>query len=105
MEEKLKLTEKQEKEFMEKFKTGDIWGLKYLEDLIENEIKPKRKDINEDIYDLIDFVIQLNSMNSYGETFKGICAKHYDKINELYMIMKNELLNMFDNDFNKYWNN
>lgn len=100
---KITLTEEQAEQFIKKLSEGDIFGLEYLTDVINNEIKPKRNDRGEDIYDILHFTIELNTMNAHGEEFEGVCSKNYVAINELYQTMKNALLDMFSNDFNKYF--
>lgn len=101
--EKITLTEEQAEQFIKKLSEGDIFGLEYLTDVINNEIKPKRNDRGEDIYDILHFTIELNTMNAHAEEFSGVCSNNYIAINELYQTMKNYLLDMFNNDFEKYF--
>ena len=101
--EKIMLTEEQAEQFIKKLSEGDILGLEYLADIINNEIKPKRNNMGEDIYDILHFTIELNTMNAHAEEFEGVCCDNYTQINELYQIMKNALLNKFGNDFEKYF--
>lgn len=75
--------------YYELLKSGDIGGLEYLEKEIENNFT--KSDITEDIFDLVNFVIELNGAVAIGETFSGVFSENYDMIHELYLKMKTEL--------------
>lgn len=101
--EKITLTEEQAEQFVKLQTEGDAIAYSYLLNIVKNELKIKDNDNSETVYDLFSAVLELNGMVSMGETFKGVFAKHYDDIHELYMTMQNELQNCFTNDFQKYY--
>lgn len=102
-EEKITLTEEQEKRFMKEFMQGEIWGLEEIFKILKEEIKLRDTDNYYTIYDLIKDTIAMNNMYVWGcEDTNGL-GEFYEKIEKLYSDLKAKLFNSFTNDFEKYY--
>lgn len=95
------LTEEEKHNIVEELQSSDICGLKTLESLIY--ARAERRDLDEDLIDLVTDVIKLNGMVAMGESFSGIYCDNHDQIWELYYTMKMALLELCGIT-DKYWN-
>lgn len=84
------LNDIEKKIIIESFEKGDIIGLEDVKKILENKCNGK-KDIDTEIFDLLEFVTTLNYYVAVGETEKGIFAENYIDIHELYIRMLNIL--------------
>ena len=102
-EEKITLTEEQEKRFMKEFMQGEIWGLEEIFKILKEEIKLRDTDNYYTIYDLIKDTISMNNMYVWGcEDTDGL-GEFYKEIEKLYSNLKIKLFNCFKNNFDKYY--
>ncbi len=102
-EEKITLTQEQEKKFMQEFMQGEIWGLEEIFRILKQEIKLRDTDNDYTIFDLIKDTISMNNMYVWGcEDTNGL-GEFYEEIEKLYTNLKTKLFNSFTNDFEKYY--
>lgn len=95
------LTEDEKRGIIKELNSSDICGLKTLESYIF--ARAERRDMQEDLCDLVQHVIALNGMVAMGESFEGIYCEYHDQIWELYYSMKMTLLELCGIT-DKYWN-
>lgn len=80
---------------IESFELGDIIGLEEIKKILEKKCNGE-KDIDTEIFDLLEFVTTLNYYVAIGETQKGLFADNYIDIHELYLKMLNVLFDKLE---------
>ena len=98
----MQLTEEQKINFFHAYNSGDIWGMNYLETLID---KFDGEDA-EELQELVRHVTHLNAMEIICESEDWqTYQRHSSVINDLYVDMKNELfdaLGITDEDYERW---
>ncbi len=89
------LNDIEKKIIIESFEKGDIIGLEDIKKILENKCTGEN-EVDEEIFDLLEFVTTLNYYVAVGEMEKGIFAENYIDIHELYLKMLNILFDKLE---------